>query len=700
MPPAPLNRGRLRVVLLVIAVGWAALLYRLTDIQILGSAELRERAQQQHLREVELEARRGRILDRRGRVLAEDRLLHTVGVHPRLVGDRAEVADLLETLTGEPAGSWLREMERREGFFYVVRREELASEPPPSHMLPPGVEVTEAWRRTYPMGRVAAQVLGTVGVDGEGLDGIEMLRDPLLRGQPGRVVQQVDATGAPIPGLEEDRQEPVDGLSLHLTLDAVVQEVLEEELARGVEEARASGAMGVALDPRSGAVLAMASYPGFDPNVSGSAPPEVRRNRVITDPFEPGSVLKIVTFAGAMDTRRYTLADTIDGGNGVIQVMGSEIRDSRAHGRMSLSEVLQVSSNVGTVKIARALGENKVYRYARDFGFGQRTGVDLPGEEDGLLRRLPEWHGPALESLAIGYGLNATALQVAAAFGAVANGGRLLRPYMTASMEDEEGRFRPVQEKETIRRVMRPETSELLRGILTGAVGEGGTGDRAAVAGLEIAGKTGTARKASDGGYRQGAYISSFCGFLPASDPRFLLLVVVDEPEGGYYARDVAAPVFARTVRRLMSHPDRPLEGLRPAVHHVVQRPGPLVPDLRRWPSSEAGKALTRRGLRVRFVGQGPRVLAQDPAPLSAAREGQVVVLQLDRPPEEASGGSVPDLRGRTLREAAAEASALGLALSIEGSGLVRSQDPSPGTPIRRVDRIRVRASLPGGEAS
>ncbi|MFO7768112.1 MAG: penicillin-binding transpeptidase domain-containing protein [bacterium] len=699
MPPAPLSRGRLRLVALLVLVGWGALLYRLTDIQVLASGELKERAEQQHRREVVLEARRGDILDRRGRVLAEDRLLHTVGVNPRLVRDTARVAALLEELTGEPASTWVRTIGRREGFFYVVRRQELASEPPPSHLLPRGVEVTETWRRTYPMGRVAAQVLGPVGVDGEGLDGIEMFREGLLSGRPGRVIRQVDATGAPIPGLEEVRQEPVAGLDLHLTLDAVVQEVLEEELARGAKDAEAEGALGVALDPRTGAVLAMASWPGFDPNRARSAPAAVRRNRVITDPFEPGSVLKIVTFAAAVDTRRYTLADTIDGGNGVIQVMGSEIRDTHAHGRMSLSEVLQVSSNVGTVKIARALGENKVYRYARDFGFGQATGVDLPGEANGRLRRLPEWHGPALESLAIGYGLNATALQVATAFGSAANGGRLLRPYIAASSEDGEGRFRPVEEVETIRRVMRRETSALLRGILTGAVGEGGTGDRAAVSGLEIAGKTGTARKASGGGYRAGDYISSFCGFLPASDPRFLLLVVVDEPGGGYYARDVAAPVFARTVRRLMSHPDRPLEGLRPAIHHVVQRPDPLIPDLRRWPASEAGKALTRRGLRVRFVGQGHRVLEQEPVPLSTAREGQVVVLHLDRAPRERAA-EVPDLRGRTLREAAAAASALGLGLAAEGSGLVRSQDPGPGTSVRGVERIWVRASRPGREGS
>ena len=688
----------MRLIALLFVIGWIGLTYRLADIQVLNRRAFQERADRQHHRKVVLPSRRGDILDRRGRVLAADRLLHTVGVQPRLIEDPEAVAEMLSRLAGKSPGYWLREIADRERFFYVVRRGELVSEPPPRHELPRGLEIVEEYRRTYPRRSVAANVLGYVGTDGKGLEGLELYYEKMLRGEPGRIVQQLDATGAAIPGMEVESVDPVDGLTLFLTIDAVIQEIVEDELARGVAESEASGASAVALDPRTGAILAMANIPSFDPNAPEKVAAERRRNRTVTDSFEPGSVAKIVTFAAALDAGRFTPADTIDGGNGVIQVVNSEIKDSRPHGKMSLGEVLQYSSNVGTVKIARHVGRNRMYRYARDFGFGQATGVDFPGEAGGLLRNLSEWHGPALESLSIGYGLSVTSLQIAAAYAAVANGGRLMRPYLVAAIEDARGRRRPITRPEVVRRVMHEETSDILRGFLRKAVVRG-TGDRATVAGLEIAGKTGTARKASAGGYRIGSYISSFCGFLPADDPKFLLLVVVDEPAGRYYAREVAAPIFARIIRRLMSHPERPLEGLRPAVQQVVERPAPLVPDLRRMPASEAGRALTRRGLRVRYVGQGPSVVAQEPEPLTPAVEGQVVVLHLSAPAGEVRDAvaAMPDLRGMTLREAATAAWHLGLSVSVEGSGLVISQRPPPGSAVESGGTVNVRAAHPGG---
>jgi len=340
---------------------------------------------------------------------------------------------------------------------------------------------------------------------------------------------------------------------------------------------------------------------------------------------------------------------------------------------------------------------NRMYRYARDLGFGQLSGLDLPGEASGLLRRLPEWRGSALESLSIGYGLSVTALQIASSYAVVCNGGNLLTPFIVESMQDERGRWHDSGGRELIRKVMHKETAALLRGFLKDAVA-GGTGNRAAVAGLDIAGKTGTARKAMNGSYEEGSYISSFCGFIPADDPQFILLIVVNEPANRYYASEVAAPIFSRTVQRLMCHPEYPLEGLQPAVYQMVDRPVPIVPDLLRRPASEAGKALSMRGLRVRFMGKGPIVLSQEPQPLEQAREGQVVVLHLDMPfaPDPGSNTIMPDLRGLTLREAAAQVSIHGLVLSIEGSGLIKSQIPRPGSEIRSGSTVQVRASMIG----
>jgi membrane peptidoglycan carboxypeptidase len=402
-----------------------------------------------------------------------------------------------------------------------------------------------------------------------------------------------------------------------------------------------------------------------------------------------------VTFAAALDAGRFTPADTIDGGNGVIQVVGAEIRDTKAHGRMSLGEVLGLSSNVGTIMIAQRIGEARLYRTARDFGYGQPTGIDLPAEEEGVLRKIPEWYGPALESLSIGYGISVTPLQVATAFAALANGGELLRPFLVAAVEDGRGHLHRIGSRQVIRRVMHEETSAILRGFLKEAVVHG-TGDLAAVGGLEIAGKTGTARKAGIGGYEAGAYNSSFCGFFPASAPSFLLFVMIDEPARRYYAREVAAPVFARVVRRLASHPERPLDGFGPVIHEVAERPDPLVPDLRQRPADEAVRELTRRGLKVRLVGRGPLVLSQEPEPLSSARPGDVVLLRLEESVEPEAETTVPDLRGLSLREAAAEASALGLILSVEGSGLIYLQDPPAGHRVAPGTTLSVRARQPG----
>jgi cell division protein FtsI/penicillin-binding protein 2 len=687
--------GRIHLFALLFSLAWAGLVWRLTVIQVVASHKYRQRAQEQHLREVTLPARRGEIVDVHGRLLAADRLLYTVGVHPRLVKDPPVVAALLDSLLGKGSRHWREQIRAHQGFFYAARRQELRTESPAAYELPAGVEMVREYRRTYPRRDIAAQLIGHVGVDGQGMEGLELYYEEQLRGREGRLIQQVDATGAPIPGLEATREDPVDGLRLHLTLDAVIQEVVQEELARGVTFAEAQRGTAVALDPRTGAVLAMASVPAYDLNAPQEYPAELRRNRVVTDPFEPGSVNKIVTFAAALDAGRFTPADTIDGGNGVIQVVGAEIRDTKAHGKMSLGEVLGQSSNVGTIMIAQRIGEARLYRTARDFGYGQPTGIDLPAEEGGVLRKIPEWYGPALESLSIGYGISVTTLQVATAFAALADGGELLRPYVVSAVEDGRGHLHRVGSRQVVRRVMHEETSAILRGFLKEAVTRG-TGDLAAVYSLEIAGKTGTARKAGAGGYEAGAYNSSFCGFLPASAPTFLLFVVIDEPAHRYYAREVAAPVFARVVRRLASHPERPLDGLGPVIHQVAEHPDPLVPDLRRRPADEAARELTRRGLKVRLVGRGPLVLAQEPEPLSPARPGQVVLLRLEEPAVGETAATVPDLRGRTLREAAAEASALGLTLNAWGSGVVYAQDPPPGRRVSEGSTLSVRARRPG----
>ncbi len=470
----------------VLALG-GLVVARLVQVQVVEAKPLQRVAERQQHRTLAIQAVRGAIVDRRGDPLAI-------------------------TIPGD-------------------RREHLAAE------------------RCYPRAGLAAQILGFCSRDGDGLEGIELACDRWLSGEPGSEVVGADAKGnlATIPGGR--RRAAVDGNDVRLTIDPTAQSVLERELERCVQESGAASASAILLDPRTGDILAMGSWPTFEPGRVRKSRPEQRRNRVITDINEPGSTFKLITAAACLEEGVVTPGTLIESCEELELAGGHILHDKEDYGWVSVEEALQLSVNTATANLARKIGPNTLYEYARAFGFGCVTGVDLPGEVSGILRRPAHWSGRSLETIAIGQELACTPLQLASAYGAVANGGVLMKPRIVTGIVDPHGKVLREIRPTAVRRVISAETARNLTRILSSVV-EGGTAIEAGIPGITVAGKTGTAQRVDPetGTYDRKRHVGSFVGFLPAEDPRIVGVVVVDRPRGKGYGGQVAAPCFRRIV--------------------------------------------------------------------------------------------------------------------------------------------------------
>ncbi len=486
------------------------------------------------------------------------------------------------------------------------------------------------YRRYYPQLATAAQVIGFAGRDHTGLEGLESFYEGVMAGAAAERVVLRDANAGTVLSPRLSLAEPEPGMDLHLTLDSYIQQVLEGELAAAVERHQASRAMGVILDPWSGAVLAMATVPSFDPNRFQHSPRERWKNRVVTDQFEPGSTFKMVTAAAALEANLIDPSDVIDCEMGGITLDGVLIRDHHPFDLLTFREVIAKSSNVGAIKVGLLVGRRALYDQIERFGFGRRTGIDLPGEEEGLVRPVERWHAREPAYISFGQAVSVTALQLVNAFAAVANGGTLYRPYVVAA-RGRQGRIEMRHgEPEVLGSPIGAATARTLERMLEAVVAEG-TGKAAAVAGYRVAGKTGTAQKPVPGGYSPDKHLASFVGFAPARRPAFVALVAVDEPIGLYHGGDVAAPVFAAVARELLSYLGVPRD-----------EPGP------------------------------DPALPPPPAPLLAGATAAV----------PAAAGEVPDLRGLSARQALVAAAAAGLELRLHGNGFVTRQLPAAGAAL------------------
>jgi cell division protein FtsI (penicillin-binding protein 3) len=543
---------------------------RLVVLQVFDAGSLDQAAARQRLTVIDLPATRGRIFDRNLDDLALSVPARAVWADPRLVRDKPRTAARLAKALGVKKATLAQRLASKGRFVYLARRIPKLRGDVVQRLNLPGIFVVADVARRYPSGTVAAQVLGFVDIEGHGQAGIEQQYDGLLRGHPGKIQLERDPQGRAIPQGRRSLEPAEPGTDLVLTIDQHLQYVTEQALYRAVREHKARAGSVVVMSPRSGEVLAMANMPTFDPNRIAASKPEARKNRAIADVFEPGSTNKTITAAAALQHGVVTpKTETIVPDN-IPLCPEKTFRDSHSHAPelMTFADIVARSSNVGTIMAARDLGRDRLYKAEVDFGYGRRSGVDLPGEAPGILRPAQSWYCTDLGTNAIGQGVAVTVLQMASVYATVANQGVLRAPTLLRGTVDARGRVAKADRRPG-RRVLSVRTAKAMSRILEGVVKEGGTGTQAAMEEWRVAGKTGTARKPDTrrGGYRPGAYVGSFIGFAPAEKPAVVVAVVIDEPTRGYYGGSVAAPVFREVtgaaLRRLGVVPTLPAKAVR-----------------------------------------------------------------------------------------------------------------------------------------
>lgn len=548
-------RGRRVVAALLLMLGFAMVLYRLFTLQVLQAAELAVKAERQHRKAVTLEGERGTIYDRRGKALALNVEVPSVFGIPASLENPSGVARDLARVLPVRADEIEKKLKQERSFVWIARKLDPEQGRQLETLALEGIGTVMEGRRFYPKGTLLSHVLGFAGMDGQGLEGIERRYEPYLRGEKRMTVLERDALGRTVFPKGFTQLGPAGGHSVTLTIDEVIQYIAEKELEEAVTATRAKGGIIVVMEPRTGAILAMAVNPRFDPNLLRAMSADRWRNRALTDAYEPGSTLKIFVAAAALEEKVMEPGTLVYGENGKMVVANTVIHDHEKSGWMTFAQVLQKSSNVGSVKMAMALGEDRLYRYLRSFGFGERTEIDLPGETVGLLKGPRDWGRRTLSSVAIGQEIGVTPLQLATAVSSVANGGWLMKPYIVSAVRDRTGRLIAQMAPQVRRRPISPETTQLLTRILEGVVAQG-TGTRAAVPGYRVAGKTGTAQKIDPqtGVYSSSLFVGSFAGYVPADDPRLTIVVVIDEPQTEAWGGVVAAPVFRRIAEQALPY--------------------------------------------------------------------------------------------------------------------------------------------------
>ncbi len=639
-------RGRLTLLGVLLGAWTVAIQGRLIDLQIYRHDELARKAQGQQSATVPVPARRGDILDRHGRVLATSVDADSVYAVPtQLRGREREVAAALCAALADCGPDEVARLtdrfNRDAGFCWVRRQASPEQVKRVTALAIDGIGLRTEPRRYYPNRELAAHVLGYVGTEHTGLAGLEATFDTWIRGRAGLMVVQRDGQRRP-QVFSRVGDPPVPGAMLELTIDEYLQHLAERELRQGVAEHHAVGGSVVIMDPQTGEILALANEPTFNPNAVALSDEAALRNRAVQDLYEPGSTFKIVTGSAALEERVFTPTTPIDTGDGTLTMASRIVRDTAAHGTLSFTDVIVLSSNIGAIKIGLQVGAERLGRYVHRFGFGTRLSPDFPSENAGMVWNPDAWSVSTLMSVSMGYEIGVTPLQMAAAASAVANGGELVQPRVLRAII--EGNRRTVVPRKVIRRAIAPETAAQLLPIMEGVV-ERGTARSARLADYTVAGKTGTASKLVNGRYSKTDYYASFVGFVPSRQPALTIMVMIDSPHGPnhlIFGGAVAAPIYQRIADAALRYLAVPptLHAVPPVL--VSRRDGPV-------PVNVSGTAV-------------PLTILPSPAP-----QGQIVV---------------PDLRGLSGREALRALARLGICAKVTGRGVVVEQDPGPGGPL------------------
>lgn len=660
----------------------SALVGRLVYLQLWSKARYANLARAQRIQPTLIDPQRGNIYDRNYELLAKSVDAYSIYVIPSKDRNHREAAELLSAhlnMDADEIEALFLEHEEKQTNFWLARKLSFETANRIRELTIPGIRLITRPQRFYPKGSLAAHVIGIAGIDNQGLEGLEYYYDQFLKGTPGTIQVERDAVQRRIPGGYENLIPPVNGSDLVLTLDSVIQYIAEKELKAAVSATESDAGVIMIMNPKTGEILANAVYPTFDPNDYQSYPALNRRNIAVTDLYEPGSTFKIFTAAAAIDLGIVDAEREFYSGPSW-SVGGGSVRSSNiyGHGRINFLEAIEKSDNIAFAQLSVEMGPARFYPYLASFGFGKKTGIDFPGEAAGIVPKPGQIaHGETLQwaNIGFGQGIAVTPLQLLMATAAVANGGRVMRPYYVAEIRDEHGKILHKAEPEVISQAVSGETAELLTEFLVSAVNNG-SGSRAKVIGVEIAGKTGTAEVPQQGGYGDDR-IASFVGFGPAADPEIAVLVILYQPKTEIrYGGVIAAPVFQTVAEQVLDYLNVPRQ------QSAAQNSGmTVVPNVRNYPTAEAERILKEHKLTANYLNNGEIVKDQIPSPGSRVLPHTAVNL-VCYTESDAVLVEVPYLAGKSMRDVSSILNDLGLQFRPTGSGIAAFQIPEPGARV------------------
>jgi cell division protein FtsI (penicillin-binding protein 3) len=638
---------RIAMVVGIVGIVFAIVLLRAFHLQVVSRGALEYKARNQYQRTVKIPPRRGVVYDRNMDELAVSMDVDSVYARPASIEDTRKVTRVLAPMLSVGRGTLKKKLDKdgRRKFVWLKRQIDLASSERSLISDMDGVGSIKESRRFYPNRNLAANLIGFTGIDSDGLEGVELFYDSYLKGTPVSVSAARDARGKML--IFDDIDDSVRGMDVVLTIDKNLQYIAEKAIAEVVKNYDAKAATAIVMDPYTGDVLAMANAPTFDPNDISRFRPHQWRNRAVTDVFEPGSTMKSFLVAAALEEGVIAPDDILFCENGEYDVLDRTFHDTTKHAWLTTRNIVRYSSNIGAIKIGEKLGKEGLYHYLKAFGFGTKTGIDLPGEARGRLRHFSKWSAVSLNTISFGQGVSATALQLTSAMSVVANGGFLMKPRVVKEIRDLDGAAVKVINPIIVRRVISEDVAAMTTEMLVGVTAEGGTGSRAAMEGFKVAGKTGTAQKHSKKkrGYEKGKYVVSFLGFVPADKPRLVILVAIDEPEHGFSGGGTAAPVFKKIATESLAYLGVFAKGIEPMDRAIYGEQ------------------------------------TQDAEPLNFTGDDSAMVEDL---------GVVPDFTGKTMRGVLVVATERSIEIDVEGSGRAVSQSVTPGKTLEDGDSIRV----------
>ena len=748
MASTPRNSANKRLYLLgAILLLWAgAICLRLVYLQIFRYGDFETRAQHQQQRTTEVAAKRGVIYDRTGRELAMSIAVDSVFAVPAEMPDLAGTISLMARITRADPRELLAKCQAARTFCWVARKADAETVDRIRSMNLSGIHFQKESKRFYPKRDLAAQILGYVGMDDEGLSGVERANDDALRGKPGRMLVSVDARRKWFGSVEK---QPDPGENVVLTLDEKIQYIAERELETAMQQTRAEAGTIVVENPKTGEILALANRPTFNPNLAREITPQKLKDHAVSDVYEPGSTFKLVTIAAALEEKLTRPDELFDCQMGSIVINGMRIRDSKPHGVLSVAGILAESSDVGAIKIALRLGEERFYKYIRAFGFGQQTGIELPGETRGLAKALNRWSKVSIGAISMGQEIGVSPLQLTAMVSTIANDGVWVAPRIVTGTTEPQGApqmaaFHPGAQRRVISTMTAAQMKQMMQGVVLH-----GTGKKAILEGYSSAGKTGTAQKVdpSTRTYSRTKYVASFAGFAPINDPSITVAVILDSPVGLHQGGQVSAPVFQRVTQQVLEYlhtphdvelppsrqvllaerrvkeqdieegsPDRLGDSLAAADTGPTELASAELPEGNSHPQAPAVSVKPNPGVTASVI--VPAALHERETSPAAPGQGQIVAAGSDSPgtpggnAETRTGGPtllhlpssgtvvleveqggilVPSFLGKSVRSAIEMAQENGLDLDAVGNGLAREQSPAPGSHVASGSSVTVK---------